>query len=234
MKKEFILIAGLLIIMSQFVWAQDTILIQGTYMNVGRGTTTEYPEGSNTEMSVTDTSFATAGVSVTGYWGSSFGILAGLGLTSSTAAQGLSLLPGIAPFSTSKTTTTTKTGDKTDTEESISGGSFNGVSLAGDLGVGLRIGEDKTAFILGAGTHVNSIAMPEYSSWMLGIGTQAIALVPIADALSVAASVRLAYSFLEFGRIPELDMDDDDDVETTANGAFSWSVSFGVGLPIGS
>ena len=234
MKKEFILIAGLLIIMSQFVWAQDTILIQGTYMNVGRGTTTEYPEGSNTKMSVTDTSFATAGLSVTGYWGSSFGILAGLGLTSSTAAQGLSLLPGIAPFSTSKTTTTTKTGDETDTEESISGGSFNGVSLAGDLGVGLRIGEAGTAFILGAGSHVNSIALSSgHSSWMLGVGTQAIALVPIGDALSVTASVRLAYGLLEFGRTQELDMDDDDDVETTANGAFSWSVSFGVGLPIG-
>jgi len=223
MKKVVILIVGLLIIAGPLALAEDTILIQGTYMNVGRGHTTDYPEGSSTEKKVEEISFATGGISVTGYWGSSFGILAGIGITSSTAAQGLSLLPGIAPFITSKTTTTTKAGDKTETDENITGSNLNGVSVSGDLGVGLRIGDGGTAIILGAGSHLNSIATSVFSSWMLGLGTQAIAIVPIGEDLSISATLRAAYGLLEFGRVPQLDTDDDD-VDTTANGAFSWSL----------
>ena len=230
-KCHLIIVTGLLVLIGRTGWTEDVLLVQSTYMNVGRGITTEYTaEGVNLRKWVSDTTFSTAGVSATAYWGTMFGFLGTIGLTSSTDELGL---PGIAPFSTTRTVTTTTSGDESETEETVSGESFNGVALSGDVGIGLRVGTDDTAFLLGAGPHVNLIATPGFSSWMLGVGTQANAIVPIGDNLSFAASLRLAYGFLQFGSVPGLDMDDEDKIETTANGAFTWSLSLGIGLPIG-
>lgn len=228
MAKRIVMAVGLAILVSQLGWTENIVLIQGTYMNAGRETTTDSDGRTVTES----TNVSTAGLSMTGYWGESFGFLGSLGITGTTLAQPLSMLPGIQAFRTTKTVTTTDTGSESVSDEHPSGGTFGGVTITGDLGVGVRLGMGDMAFILGGGPHVNSLAEPGYSSWILGVGTQAIAILPIAEAFNFAVSLRLGYGFLEFARLTRLDDDTDDEVEKTPGGGLAWSLSLGVGFPI--
>lgn len=228
MAKRIAIAVGLVILVSQLGWTENIVLIQGTYMNAGRETTTE----SDRRTVIESTNVSTAGLSMTGYWGESFGFLGSLGLTGTTLVQSLSLLPGIQAFRTTKVVTTTDTGSESVTDEQPAGSAFGGVTITGDLGVGVRLGTGDMAFILGGGAHVNSLAEPGYSSWILGVGTQAIAILPIAEGFNFATSLRIGYGFLEFARLTRLDEDPDDEVETTAGGGLAWSLSLGVGFPI--
>ena len=218
-------VVGLLVLASQSGWTESIVLIQGTYVNLGRSLTREYlADGANPDKVTWDRFYSTAGISGTAYWGDTFGFLGSVGITGSSSELGV---PGIGAFVTGKRTET-----GTETEVSVYGSGLGDdvVALVGDFGIGLRFGEDPV-FLVGAGPHANFIATPQASSWILGAGIQGSAVVPIGESLSLAGSVRLSYGFLEVGSLPELE--DTDDVLDTANGALLWSLSLGIGLPIG-
>lgn len=98
--------------------------------------------------------------------------------------------------------------------------------------MGWRIDTGGVAFLLGGGVHVNAYALfppdaggESTGSWILGVGTQAAAMLPIGD-VELNATLRVAYGFLEFMRNPELSEG------SISEGSLAWSVSAGIGFPM--
>ena len=67
------LTVGLLIVLSAAAWANDNVLmIQGTYMSLGRGLSSDEVAGESVTARV---SYSNFGVTATGFWGVDFGFL---------------------------------------------------------------------------------------------------------------------------------------------------------------
>lgn len=205
-------IVAFLAVCSQMVDADDIVLIQPTYMNIGRSY--EVESAGVTEKG--STAVSNWGATITGYFGDEFGFLISGGVYFPT-------------YAVLKTGGVTIKGDVDD----------GGFALASDLGAGWYIGdaESPLSFILGGGLHTNilslfapeGVELDDLVTGVLGLSVQASPKYAVSEKITINATLRVSYDIFEFLSEPEPPAGP---AKPEYTGALSWSVSAGIGVRI--
>lgn len=208
-------IVGFLAIGSQLVGADAIVLIHPAYMNIGRS----YKAESAGVTAKASTSVSNWGATITGYFGDEFGFLISAGIYFPT-------------YAIVKAGGVTVKGDVDD----------GGFALASDVGAGWYMGDPESplSFMLGGSVHANILSLfaPEGSAGVeledavtgvLGFSAQASPMYAVSEKMTINATLRVSYDLFEFLMEPEPLAGS---VQPDYSGAFSWSVSAGIGIRI--
>ena len=204
-----LLVLGVLVAGVHMAVAEDVLMVQLTYLSLGRG----YEGGVLGAKASTSSVTSSWGGTLTGYSGRELGLLTSVGVYAPTHVS-VRQSSGDQSFS----------GDQ-EVED-------GGIATTADLGVGWNIAAAPSfRVLLGGGLHVNLLALfpPEESededvdvSSVMGVGVQVLPVYSVSDVFNINAALSASYSFLEFG-VPEVE-------GASYTGALNWSVSLGAGF----
>ena len=205
-----LLVLGFLLVGAYITVAESGVMVHPTYLGLGRSYESEVL---GTKVS-TSTAVSAWGGTATLYLGGELGFLASLGV-----------------YVPTHVSTKVISGDQSiSADGAVENG---GIATAIDLGVGWDIDVAPSfRILLGGGLHGNllSIFLPSGaegdtpSTSVLGIGVQAIPMYFVSESVNVSAALRVSYSFLETGSIPERPEG------ILYTGALNWAVSLGAGF----